>query len=115
MTSVGIVGCSSTNNTSNNQNQEVATDEAFISSFEKAIKQKMDEQNKLEKKFATNTSYTQEQYTEDTIKILENEIEALEKNKEGIKDKDLKEIADNYIEGAKKQIEAQKTNDYDLQ
>lgn len=115
MTSVGIVGCSSTNNTSNNQNQEVATDEAFISSFEKAINKRWDEQNKLEKKFATNTSYTQEQYTEDTIKILENEIEALEKNKEGIKDKDLKEIADNYIEGAKKQIEAQKTNDYDLQ
>ena len=115
MTSVGVVGCSSTNSTSNNQNQEVATDEAFISSFEKAINKRWDEQNKLEQKFSTNTSYTEEQYEEDTIKVLENEIETLEKNKEGIKDKDLKEIADNYIEGVKKQIEAQKTNDYDLQ
>lgn len=115
MISVGVVGCSSTNNDSNSQNQEVAADKTFISSFEKAINKRWDEQNKLEKKFKTNTSYTEKQYAEDSIKVLENEIEILEKNKEGIKDKDLKEIANNYIEGVKKQIESQKTNDYDLQ
>ena len=115
MISVGVVGCSNTNNNSSNQNQDVATDEAFISDFEKAINKRWDEQDKLEKKFNTNTTYTDEQYTEDTIKVLENEIATLEKNKDGIKDKDLKKIADDYIEGVKKQIEAQKTNDFDLQ
>ena len=111
----GVVGCSSTNNNSNSQNQEVATDEDFISSFEKAINKRWDEQNKLEKKYETNTSYTEDEYAQDTIKVLENEIKTLEKYKEGIEDKDLKEIANNYIEGVKKQIESQKTNDYDLQ
>ena len=111
----GVVGCSSTNNNSNSQNQEVATDEDFISSFEKAINKRWDEQNKLEKKYETNTSYTEDEYAQDTIKVLENEIKTLEKYKEGIEDKDLKEIANNYIEGVKKQIECQKTNDYDLQ
>lgn len=115
MISVGVVGCSNTNNNSSNQNQDVATDEAFISDFEKAINKRWDEQDKLEKKFNTNTTYTDEQYTEDTIKVLENEIATLEKNKDGIKDKDLKKIAENYIEGVKNQIEAQKTNDFDLE
>lgn len=60
------------------------TDEAFINDFEKAINKRWDEQNKLEKKFNTNTTYTEDKYTEDTIKILENEIATLEKNKEGM-------------------------------
>lgn len=115
MISVGVVGCSNQGNTSTEQNQDVATDEAFISDFEKAINKRWDEQNKLEKKFNTNTTYTEAKYTEDTIKVLENEVATLEKNKEGIKDKDLKKIADDYIEGVKKQIEAQKTGDFELQ
>ncbi len=113
--SFGVVGCSNSSNNSTNQNQEASTDEVFISDFEKAINKRWDEQNKLEKKFATNTSYTDKQYTEDTIKVLENEVATLEKNKEGIKDKDLKQIAKDYIEGVRQQIEAQKTNDYELQ
>lgn len=113
--SVGFVGCSNQSNTSKEQNQEVSTDEAFINDFEKAINKRWDEQNKLEKKFNTNTNYTEAKYTEDTIKVLENEIETLEKNKEGIKDKDLKKIANDYIEGVKKQIESEKTGDIELQ
>lgn len=113
--SVGAVGCSNQSNNSTSQNQDVATDEAFISDFQKAINKRWDEQNKLEKKFNTNTNYTDAKYSEDTIKVLENEIATLEKNKEGIKDKDLKKIADDYIEGVKKQIEAQKTGDFELQ
>ena len=61
----GVVECSSTNNNSNSQNQEVATDEDFISSFEKAINKRWDEQNKLEKKYETNTSYTEEEYAQE--------------------------------------------------
>lgn len=113
--SFGVVGCSNQNNNSTNQNQEVATDEAFIKDFESAINKRWDEQDKLEKKFNTNTTYTDEQYTKDTVKVLENEIATLEINKEGIKDKDLKKIADDYIEGVKKQIEVQKTGDFELQ
>lgn len=115
MISIVVVGCSNQSNTSKNQTQEIATDDAFISDFEKAINKRWDEQNKLEKKFNTNTTYTEKQYTEDTIKVLEEEISTLEKNKEGIKDKDLNEIANDYIEGVKKQIEAQKTDDFELQ
>ncbi|MGL6108374.1 FxLYD domain-containing protein [Romboutsia sp.] len=115
MMSVGVVGCSSQNNDASTQNQQQATDEAFVKDFEKAINKRWDEQVKLETKYAKDSKYTEEKYTEDTIKVLENEIATLEKNFEGIKDKDLKKIAKDYIEGAKKQIEAQKTNDYDLQ
>lgn len=115
MISFGVVGCSNQSNNSSDQEQEVATDETFIKDFEKAINKRWDEQIKLENKFNTNTSYTDKQYAQDTIKVLEDEIGSLEKNKEGIKDKDLKNIANNYIEGVKKQIEGQKTTDFDLQ
>lgn len=115
MISFGVVGCSSTNNEGTTQTQDESTDEAFIKDFEVAINKRWDDQNKLEKKFNTNTSYTEDKYTEDTINVLENEVVALEKNKDGIKDKELKKIADNYIEGVKKQIEAQKTGDFELQ
>lgn len=118
ITSIIIVGCSSKSNNQNNQNsqnQEISSDEKFIKSFEKSINQRWDEQDKLEKKFEKDTTYTIEQYTKDSVKVLENEIKNLEPYKENIKDKDLKEIAKNYIEGVKKQIEAQKSNDYELQ
>lgn len=115
MMSVGVVGCSSSNSNTSTQNQEQATDEAFIKDFEKAINKRWDEQNKLEEKYAKDTKYTDTMYKEDTIKILENEVAKLEKNIEGIKDKDLKTVGQNYIEGTKKQIEAEKTNDFELQ
>lgn len=110
----GVVGCSNTNNNASSQSQEQSTDEAFIKDFETAINKRWDKQNKLEKKAKTNTSYTEAQYTEDTIKVLEEEITTIEKNYEGIEDKALKEIATNYIEGCKKQLEASKTQDIEL-
>ena len=113
--SVGVVGCSSQNNNGSTKNQEQATDEAFIKDFEKAINKRWDEQNKLEQKYAKDPKYTDKMYNDDTIKVLENEIATLEKNLEGIKEKDLKATAQNYIEGSKKQIDAEKTNDLDLQ
>lgn len=113
--SVGAVGCSNKNNNNSTQNQEQATDESFIKDFEKAINKRWDEQNKLEEKYAKDSKYTEQKYNEDTIKVLENEIATLEQNLEGIKDKELKIAAQNYIEGTKKQIDAQKTSDFDLQ
>lgn len=112
--SFGVAGCSNTNNNASSQSQEQSTDEAFIKDFETAVNKRWDEQDKLDKKAETNTSYTDAQYVEDTIKILQKEITTLEKNYEGIKDKELKEIATNYIEGCKKQLEANKTEDVEL-
>lgn len=109
-----VVGCIN-QGANSSQNQDVATDEAFIKDFEKAINKRWDEQNKLEKKYNSNKDYTDVEYSKDTITVLEDEIATLDKNKEGIKDKTLKEAANNYIEGVKNQIEAQKTKDFDLQ
>lgn len=114
MISFGVVGCSNQSSNSSSQGQEATTDEAFIKDFEKSINKRWDDQNKLEKKYAKDTSYTDEKYTKDTIKILEDEIAALEKNKKGIKDKSLIKIADDYIKGVKIQIELNKTQDTDL-
>lgn len=115
MISFGGVGCSNQTNNSSEQGQEVATDEVFLKDFEKAINKRWDDQNKLEEKYAKDSTYTDKKYSEDTIKILETEVSTLEKNIGGIKDKDLKTAGENYIEGVKKQIEAEKTNDYELQ
>lgn len=112
--SLGVVGCSN-NDGQPAGNEEVATDATFIKAFEKAINKRWDEQVKLEKKFAKDTSYTEEKFVEDTIKILEDEIEGLEKNQSGISDKELKKISEDYIEGVRKQIEANKTQDFELQ
>lgn len=111
--SLGIVGCSDQGN-STQQNQDIATDEAFISDFEKAINKRWDEQDKLEKKATNSMNYTEEQYRKDTMKILEEEINTMKKSIDGIKDKDLNKIGNDYINGVKKQIEAQKTQDIEL-
>lgn len=116
MISFGVVGCSSTNNegTTQTQTQEQATDEAFIKDFQTAINKRWDEQDKLNKKAESNSNYTDDQYAQDTAKVLQEEIATLDKNYEGIKDKDLKKIATDYIDGNKKQLEANKTKDIDL-
>lgn len=113
--SIGVVGCGNNSNSSSNQGQSVSTDEAFIKDFEKAINKRWDEQDKIADKFLKDKKYTSKQYSEDTLNVLESEVATLEKNVDGIQDKDLKIVAQNYIEGAKKQIEAEKTSDFEIQ
>lgn len=111
--SIGVSGCNNTGG-NNSQTQDTATDEAFISDFQKSINKRWDEQDKLEKKVTSNANYTDDQYKEDTTKVLEEEINNIKKNLDGVKDKDLKKLGIDYIEGVKKQIEAGNTEDYEL-
>lgn len=106
--SFSIVGCSG-KTASNN-----SPDEAFIEDFSKAINKRWDEQNKLDDKY-TSGSLTDEEYITETVKVLESEVETIKKNLDLIEDKDLKEAANNYINGCQKQIDANKTDDFELQ
>ena len=110
---LGIVGCNN-QETRGKQNTVVKTDDSFIADFEKAINKRWDEQNKLEKKATNSMNYTEEQYVKDTTKILEEEINIMKTNLENVEDKDLKKLGNDYINGVKKQIEANKTNDIEL-
>lgn len=108
---IGIVGCSSNGKTQ----EKLNGDEEFIQTFQTSINKRWKKQEELEEKYEQNVSFSDEEYTEETIKVLEDEINALEEKQNNIEDKDLKSYAKDYIEGVKKQIEANKTDDYELQ
>lgn len=108
---LGIVACSSNGKTQ----EKLNGDEAFIQTFQTSINKRWKNQEDLEKKYEQNVAFSEEEYTEETIKVLEEEINALEEKQNNIEDKDLKSYAKDYIEGVKKQIEANKSDDYELQ
>lgn len=100
--SLVMVSCTSTK-------EEVSGNDKFISAFEKSINGRWTEQNKLGEKAS---KYTEQEYNNENIKIIEKEVTTLEEVKVGIDDVNLKKIADEYIEGNKLQIEAMKSNDF---
>lgn len=108
---LGIVGCSP----NENAQEELDGNEQFIQTFQTSINKRWDKQAQLDEKYKKDTTFTEEDYTKEIIKVLEEEVSALEEKQNNIEDKDLKSYAQDYIEGVKKQIEANKTNDYELQ
>lgn len=107
---LGIVGCSSRNE----EKKEPNGNEEFIQTFQTSINERWKKQADLDEKYKKDTTFTEEKYTEETIKVLEEEVSSLEEKQNNIEDKDLKLYAKDYIEGVKNQIEANKTNDYEL-
>lgn len=108
---LGIVGCSS----SNNKQEELDGNELFIQEFQTSINERWKKQAQLDEKYKKDTTFTDEEYSKETVKILEDELNTLEESQDTIEDKDLQSYATDYIEGVKKQIQATKTNDYELQ
>lgn len=108
---LGIVGCSS----NEKSQEELSGDEQFIQTFQTSINERWKKQAELDEKYKKDTTFTDEEYTKETIKILEDEVNSIEEKQNSIEDKDLKSYAKDYVEGVKKQIEANKTNDYELQ
>lgn len=103
---IGILGCS---NQPEKAKEKIAPDDVFIEEFSKAINERWAEQDKIEE------SEEDKKYYEKNVEILEKELEAIEKNLANVEDKELKELGNQYVEGAKFQIEMFKTNDWELQ
>lgn len=103
---IGILGCS---NQSEKAKEKISPDDVFIESFSKAINKRWAEQDKLKE------SEEDKKYYEKNVGILESELETIEKNLANVEDKELKELGNQYVEGAEFQIEMFKTNDWELQ
>jgi len=101
-----IVGCS---NQSEKAEEKLSPDDVFIEEFSKAINKRWTEQDKMVETEAD------EKYYEKNIEILEEELETIEKSLANVEDKELKELGNQYVEGAKLQIEMFKTNDWELE
>ena len=101
-----ILGCS---NQSEKAEEKTSPDDVFIVEFGKAIKERWAEQDKLDQ------SEEDEKYYKKNVEILEKEVETIEKSLANVEDKELKELGNQYVEGAKFQIEMFKTDDWELQ
>ncbi|WP_054955718.1 DUF4972 domain-containing protein [Paenibacillus dakarensis] len=104
---ISMLGCS--NQSGKTAEQPPSPDDIFIEEFGKAINKRWTAQDMLDDKLS------KEVYYEKNAEILEAELESIEKSLANVEDKDLKETGSQYVEGAKKQIEAFKTTDYELQ
>ncbi|MGL4876130.1 MAG: hypothetical protein ACRC30_15935 [Clostridium sp.] len=93
-----LVGCGA-------KNSDASGDEIFISEASKAVNKRWNSQNAAEK-----TGYRDGELE----KILNTEISSFEKAKEKIETQELKNLADDYIEGVKKQIEGGKSTEYEV-
>ncbi|MBU3090372.1 FxLYD domain-containing protein [Clostridium gasigenes] len=89
------------------EKETLTGNQKFINVFEKSVNARWTEQDKP-------TKTSDEEKTKKNVAILEKEIKSLEENLSGIDDPVLKKNAEDYIEGAKQQIESMKTNDYKL-
>lgn len=107
---MSVLGCS---NESEGTEKETSPDDVFIEEFEKAINKRWTEQDKLEESLSEE-DYNEEYY-EKNAEILEEELATIEKNLENVEDKEIKELGNQYVEGAKLQIEMFKTTDSELQ
>ena len=101
-----ILGCS---NQSEKAEEKVSPDDVFVEEFSKAINKRWTEQDKMKE-----TEEDEKYYTKN-VEILEKELETIEKSLANVEGKELKELGNQYVEGAKLQIEMFKTNDWDLQ
>lgn len=103
---IGILGCS---NQSEEDKEKTSPNDVFIKEFSEAINERWAEQDKLDE------SEEDKIYNEKNVEILEKELETIEKSLANVEDKELKELGNQYVEGAKYQIEMFKTDDLDLQ
>lgn len=103
---ISILGCS---NQSEKAEEKVSPDDVFIEEFSKAINNRWAEQDKLDE------TEEDEKYYEKNVEILEKELETIEKSLANVEDKELKELGNQYVEGAKLQIEMFKTDDWELE
>ncbi|WP_462405815.1 hypothetical protein [Gracilibacillus sp. Marseille-QA3620] len=102
--SISLWGCSD-----QSAKKSKSPDEIFIEDFSKAINRRWTAQDKL------NEDIDEEEYNKKNVEILEAELKTIEESLENVEDKDLKDTASQYVEGAKIQIEMFKTTDYELQ
>lgn len=98
-----FIGCSK------EKQVEQTPEQKFVEVFEREINKRWTESNKLDSR-----NLNEDSYNEALIKIIESEVNTLKVASESLTDVAVKEIANNYIEGTLAQIEAFKTNDYDL-
>lgn len=97
---LGSIGCSST------IDGNVTTQQEFIKLFEVVINHSLEEQQNLWDNFEKYSSYTEEDYKNDMIDLLQDDIDILNKNKWVIKDRELTNNVNNYIGATQKQVEA---------
>lgn len=107
---VSVLGCA---DKSEGTKKKTSPDDVFIEEFGKAINKRWTEQDKLDESLS-GEEYT-EDYYEKNAEILEEELATIEKSLENVEDKELKELGNQYVEGAKLQIEMFKTTDWELQ
>lgn len=103
----GLLGCS---NQPEKAKEKKSPDDVFIEAFSKAINKRWAEQDKL-----VESEVEDKEYYEKNVEILEKELETIEKKLANVEDKELKELGNQYVEGAKFQIEMFKTTDPDLE
>ena len=108
---MSVLGCS---NESEGIEKETSPDDVFIEEFGKAINKRWTEQDKLEESLSEEEEYNEEYY-EKNAEILEKELATIEKSLVNVEDKEIKELGNQYVEGAKLQIEMFKTTDWELQ
>ncbi len=109
---VGLMGC---NNASEGTEKKKTPDDVFVEEFGKAINKRWTEQDKLDDSLSKEENYDENEYVERNVEILEAEIATIEKNLANVEDKELKKLGEQYVEGAKLQIEMFKTTDWELE
>lgn len=106
---MGVLGCS------NQSEKKISPDDVFVEEFSKAINERWAEQDKLDVPGEDEKEEEREKYYNKNVEILEKELETIEKSLANVEDKELKELGNQYVEGAKFQIEMFKTNDWELE
>lgn len=106
---VSMIGCK---DQSGETKKEKSSDDVFVEEFSKAINKRWTEQDKLDDSLSEGEEL---EYYEKNAGVLEEELASIEKSLANVEDKELKETGEQYVEGAKLQIEMFKTTDFDLQ
>lgn len=106
--SISMVGCN--NKTTQ---EDVSGDDVFLECFEDAINERWTDGDIIEDKFEEG-KLTEEEYYNEVIENIQEEINVIEESKFNIEDKELEKIVDDYIQGNKLQIECFKTENIEL-
>lgn len=93
-----LVGCNKTE-----EEKMIDNNEVFVKKFSKAINKRWDENKELEEKY-NETSMTDGEYNKLTSETIQKEVDTIEEALLNVTDKELKKIAEDYVEGDKLQI-----------
>lgn len=104
-----LVGCNKTE-----EEKMIDNNEVFVKKFSKAINERWSE-NKMNEEKLTKGKMTENENTNEAIKSIRKESDAINEALTKVTDKELKEVAEDYIEGNEMQIKYLQTSDGELQ